>query len=214
MCLAKADTVPIATAIERWRANGPSRISHHGQECCRAAKKWLVSVDYSLLTDGDLASGTRWIRDRYTWGPSKWPLHWCEAIESRSLDCGALAALARELFAARGFTSLPAQLVQQFSEQDSNQWCKRWRDSSQPVNWILGDLAYHEACALLVQGNHVKIWDPTDSWWISPEQSIGYAATLAICVDVTDPSIADVLIWGSHHLRPNQWTIVARRQSG
>lgn len=199
----------IATAIERWKTQGPSYIADHEKKCCRAAKEWFLSMDHSLLPEGNLVSGPRWIRERYSWGPSEWPLHWCRAIESETLDCGGLAALAREVFVSRGIVSFPVQLIQQFSDQDTHQWHRTWMRGYRPANWIIGNLVYHEACAVIDQGNRIRIWDPTECWWIGSKQSVGYATTLAICVDVlSDSAPSAILTWGHHSLRPNFWTVI------
>src|SRR3712207_2487200 len=73
-----------------------SAIQHHGRPCCRLAREWVFATDFSQLNGESLLTGPRWIRHKYKWGPSKWPIHWCEAVEQKTLDCGALASLAHE----------------------------------------------------------------------------------------------------------------------
>lgn len=204
----------ITVAIARWKTKRPSYIADHEKKCCRIAKEWFLSMDRSLLPEGNLFSGPRWIRERYSWGPSEWPLYWCRATELKTLDCGGLAALTREAFADRGIVSFPVQLIQQFSDQDVHHWRRTWMHEHRPANWIISNLVYHEACAVIEQGNRIRIWDPTECWWIGSEQSVGYASTLAICVDVlSDFAAPTVLIWGRHSLRPNFWTNIVRDDS-
>src|SRR5574342_271092 len=83
--------------VARWKVQPPSQLVDHGHDCCRVARAWLVSLDYSLdsvLASADRFRGPGWIRDRYPWGPSRWPLSWCEVVVAEQLDCGALTALA------------------------------------------------------------------------------------------------------------------------
>ena len=80
-----------STPYERWTSQLPSHISsHRGGDCCSLALSWLRGMAASHADD---RTG-RWVRDHGQWGPSRWPLHWCEAAREEVLDCGALAALA------------------------------------------------------------------------------------------------------------------------
>ena len=31
---------------------------------------------------GDKLTGPRWMREHSKWGPSAWPIHWCEAVDA------------------------------------------------------------------------------------------------------------------------------------
>jgi hypothetical protein len=203
----------ITAGIERWRAQPPSQLLDHERDCCRMARAWFHSLDYSfdsVVASADRFRGPRWIRDRYPWGPSRWPLSWCEVVEAEELDCGALTALAREVFTTRGVLCWPAQLVQRFSMQDTQHWRTLWGSGPGLFEWTAGDLIYHEAAAVVVRDRSVKIWDPTHNWWIPPEQADGYGATLLVRVSVPDHAVGEgALGWGSHRLRPNAWEAVA-----
>jgi hypothetical protein len=202
--------------VERWMVQPPSQLLDHGRECCRVARAWFRSLDYSLdsvLASADRFRGPGWIRDRYPWGPSRWPLSWCGLVVAEHLDCGALTALAREVFTARGLICLPAQLIQRYSTQDTHQWRKRWGSGPGLFEWTAGQLIYHEAAAILVRDRVIKVWDPTHNWWIPPDQSDGYGATLAMRVNVAGSELAaDAFLWGSHRLRPNTWEEVGGRR--
>src|SRR3982750_4162909 len=78
------------TSYAAWEQLPYTRISHHGSACCEAARTWVLSMDYSLLNGSSPYTGPRWIRQRYEWGPTKHPIHWCEAVKEKTLDCGAL----------------------------------------------------------------------------------------------------------------------------
>ncbi|MEM1515720.1 MAG: hypothetical protein QXH24_06740 [Candidatus Bathyarchaeia archaeon] len=203
MYSAKANSTDIDVAIRKWSSTLPSRILTHENECCRIVKDWFISVDHSLfMINGSPFSGPTWIGEKYMWGPSKRPIYWCDLIKLRSLDCGALAALAQELFKARGVSTFPVQLIQQYSEQSIRHWRKKWGDL-RIKDWIVGTLAYHEACAIVTKGNNIKIWDPTDNCWILPQQPKGYEAVVAI--RIISQTILDELKWNSYTIKPNIW---------
>ncbi len=91
---AGCETAAPAAPYEVWKYFPHSHISHHGKPCCETAREWFLSMDYALLAGESPLTGPRWIRARYEWGPSAHPIHWCDAVKRKTLDCGALAALA------------------------------------------------------------------------------------------------------------------------
>lgn len=195
----------ISEAIKHFGQKEPSRILDHSKECCTIAREWFVALDKSFLAGGSILSGPRWIRLRWSWGPVKWPLYWCQIPTLRALDCGALAALARIAFGSRGLVTFPVQLIQRFSAQDAYHWSKKWQIVSRSPDWISGDLVYHEACAVIVQESQVKVWDPTDSCWISPSKAVGYGATVAACFHLQGPSLSMLISWEDIVIYPNVW---------
>lgn len=212
--LSETDFVDVRAAIEQWQHFPASTISHHGQRCCRIAREWLFSTDYSQLNGENILSGPRWLRQKFTWGPSPWPISWCEAVERKTLDCGALAALTHELFAARGVQSFPAQFIQQYSENATRQWCSKWDACATPVHWIRESLIYHEGCAVVMQGDEIKLWDPSAGWWVNQRQFGGYGGVLAIRLFADE--LAECprnLVWGRHHVIPNQWQRIETAQA-
>lgn len=208
--VSKGDFIDDGAAIEIWQRLPASVISHHGSQCCQVAREWILSMDYSQLNAADVLTGPRWLRQKYTWGPSSWPIHWCEAVERKTLDCGALAAMAQEVFAARGIRSFPVQLIQQYTEDATRHWCKRWESDESSMHWIRQNLIYHEACAVVARDDEMKIWDSSAGWWIKPEQSGGYGGLIALRVLATraDPSVN--FKWGAHRIVPNQWQKIAK----
>jgi hypothetical protein len=199
-------------AIERWQDFPASYMSHHGEQCCNIAREWFLSTDYSQLNAGTKLAGPRWLRVKYIWGPSAWPLHWCEAVEQKTLDCGALAALAHEAFIARGVESYPAQLIQQYTDENANHWSQSWDEALVSVNWIKEDLIYHEACAVVGRDNEIRIWDPTASWWVNPKQFGGYGGVLALRVFVSNGS-SRIFKWGAQSITPNQWQKIEKARA-
>jgi hypothetical protein len=207
----ETDFVDASAAMGRWQNCAASVISHHGQACCRVAREWILSMDFSQLNAGNPLTGPRWLRQKYNWGPSRWPIHWCEAAGKKTLDCGALAALAHEIFSARGVTSFPVQLIQQYSEVAARHWHKEWNGDEIPVHWIMDDLIYHEGCAVALRHNEIRIWDPTASWWVNPKQFGGYGGVLALRLfspQAAAPQTA--LNWGAHRIIPNRWQKIER----
>jgi hypothetical protein len=196
--------------MQGWQHLPASVISHHGGQCCRVAREWVLSMDYSQLNAGDSLMGPRWLRQKYNWGPSSWPIHWCEAVEQKALDCGALAAMSQEVFVSRGIRSYPAQLIQQYTEVATRQWCKRWVDGESSTHWIKQDLIYHEACAVVVRDNEIKIWDPSAGWWTKPEESRGYGGLLAVRVFAAQAQPLINFRLGKHDIAPNVWQKIER----
>ena len=87
-----------------WQAATPSTLIDHGA-CCARARDWLVATSRSMdfaSTDGFMLSAPRWLTHRFGWGPTRWPISWCEAVRQKTIDCGIFAAFAREIFSAKG----------------------------------------------------------------------------------------------------------------
>jgi len=197
---AKAEEV-----YKKWEAWHPSFISHHGNMCCETSREWITAMDFSELNGGDLLTGPRWLRQKYKWGFSTFPIFWCEAVRKDTLDCGALAALAHEIYINRGVSSIRVQLVQKFSKDSTRQWTSNWHDGNTPLNWVNDDLIYHEGCAVILPENEIKIWDASAGWWVDPKQRNGYGSVMA--VKLTAPANrSDIsLSWGTHRLAVNCW---------
>lgn len=195
----------VAAAIGRWQHSPASSISHHGEQCCRIAREWVLAMDRSQLNGAPSLTGPRWLRQKYKWGPSRWPIHWCEAVGKKTLDCGALAALAHEVFLARGVKSYPAQFIQQFSDRDTCHWQRNWDGEQCSANWIEDELIYHEGCAVVVSGQEIKFWDSTASWWFNPRHVGNYHGLLAVRLFAPPAESHEDFRWGLHTVAPNQW---------
>jgi hypothetical protein len=191
-------------ATEAWENFPPSELSDHRQPCCCIAREWLHAMDASHTPASDPLSGPRWIRQRVTWGPSLWPLYWCQAVKAKTLDCGALAVLAKEVFCARGLKCHTAQFIQQYTKNDSSHWYRSWERAQAEVHWIQEDLAYHEAVAVVLEREEIRIWDPTAGWWVDPKQVTGYSGVLAARI-VTQNEAPRHFTWASHRIAPNLW---------
>jgi hypothetical protein len=204
------DFAGVSAAMQGWQHLPASVIWHHGGPCCHIAREWVLSTDYSQLNASNPLTGPRWLRHKYNWGPSSWPIHWCEAVEQKTLDCGALAAMAQEVFAARGVKSYPAQLIQQYTEDAARQWRKRWGNDEISMHWIKEDLIYHEGCAVVVRDDEIKMWDPSAGWWINPTHLGGYGGLLAVRVIDARAGLPVSLQWATHTIVANRWQQIER----
>jgi hypothetical protein len=195
-----ADRLP----SDQWQDFPYSALSHHGAACCDIAREWVLSMDFAQLNGADVASGPRWLRARYKWGPSEWPMHWCDVVRRKTIDCGAHAALSREAFRARGLTAFPAQLVQRYTEDATGQWREKWGREQVSCHWLDGEHIYHEATALQVGTSDVKIWDASSASWLdAPQSGAGYGTVVAVRFFADDG--AGTLNWGDRALTPNVW---------
>jgi hypothetical protein len=202
--------IDASAAVEKWRHFPASAIMHHGKPCCRLAREWIFSTDYAQLNGEHPLTGPRWIRRQYKWGPSRWPLNWCEAVERKTLDCGALASMAHEVFTARGVRSYPAQFVQEYSADSTHHWQKQWDGDEVSTHWIKGELIYHEGCAVAVRDNEIRLWDPSAGWWVNPRQVGGYGSVRALRVFAPQADSPATFNWGTYRIAPNQWQTIEK----
>jgi hypothetical protein len=198
----------VDAGIQNWEHFPASYMSHHGAACCETAREWIVGMDFSQLHGGNPLTGPRWLRNNFKWGPSKWPMHWCEAVREKTLDCGALGALSHQLFLARGVRSFAAQLILEFNDASTRHWRETWSKENVCAHWISEGLIYHEGCAVAVHGNEIKVWDSTATWWVNPKQFGGYAGLVAL--RIFDPGSSESFTWGKHVLPANTWTKIER----
>lgn len=188
----------------KWTDWPTSSLSHHGRACCDVAREWVLGMDLSQLGQAPPISGPRWLRQRYPWGPSPWPMHWCEAVARKRLDCGAHAAISHEIFKSRGVTSFPAQFVQQFSSDATRHWAHKWAEEAISPEWLDDNLIYHEGCAVLDDKGEARLWDASAGWWIDPRSTGGYGSLLAVRIFDPSGTYAE-LDWGGRRLPVNQW---------
>jgi hypothetical protein len=191
----------------RWQNFPVSWLSHHGAPCCETARQWIVAMDFAQLNGGDRMSGPRWMRQKYEWGPSPWPMHWCELVERDVIDCGAHSALAHEAFCARGVTAFRAQFIQRYSDDAQGQWRSRWGADQVSDHWLGDDsVIYHEGNAILVGEDEVKFWDSSASCWLNPRHLSGYGSLAAARLFAEGSwGGGDGLRWGEHRIKPNVW---------
>lgn len=199
---------PGASPGGKWESFPNSYISHHGASCCDIAHEWLIAFDFAQLNGGDILSGPRWMREHSTWGPSAWPIHWCEAVDAKIVDCGVHAAIAHEAFVARGVQAFRAQFIQRYSGDAAASWRQNWGKQGVSDHWIDGDAIYHEGNAVLVGKDTIKLWDGSAGWWINPRGSDGYGSLAAVRIEATMEGFEDGLRWGERRLKLNRWVAV------
>jgi hypothetical protein len=204
----RGEVVPITGPGGKWRTFPNSQISHHGAPCCDIAYEWLIAFDYAQLNGGDMLSGPRWMREHSAWGPTVWPIHWCEAVDAKVVDCGVHAAIAHEVFIARGVTAFRAQFVQRYGGDTVACWRRNWEEKDASAHWIDGDLIYHEGNAVLVRDNTVKLWDGSAGCWINPRGDGGYGSLAAVRIESAAHDAAHQFAWGERWLAANQWVAV------
>ena len=200
----EGETAAAALPSDRWQDFPFSSLSHHGAACCEVAREWVIANDFAQLNGGDRLTGPRWMRAKYEWGPSSWPMHWCEVVDRKIIDCGAHSALAHEAFVARGLTAYRAQFIQRYSPEATSQWRRKWGAEQVSEHWITDDLIYHEGNALLVAEGEVKLWDGSAGWWLNPRQTGGYGSVVAVRI-FADGAGAMPLRWGEHRIVANRW---------
>jgi hypothetical protein len=192
--------------VNRWEDFPYSRLSHHGTACCELAREWVIAMDFAQLGGANLVSGPLWLRIRFKWGPSSWPMHWCEVVERDTLDCGAHAALACTAFTARGLAAFPVQLVQTYSAEAGEHWHDIWAAENVSCHWLDGDHIYHEATGVVTGANELGIWDGSTGSWVNALQSGGgYGSLVALRVLCGQAAGQADLSWGSRTIKTNRW---------
>jgi hypothetical protein len=190
-------------ASDPWERFPISEISHHGAACCELAREWVSAMDFAQLNGANIASGPRWLRARYQWGPSAWPADWCELVGEKVIDCGAHSALAQEVFNSRGLTAFRAQFVQRYDDEAIRQWRQKWTEEHVSDHWLSEDAIYHEGNAVLTSDGEIKLWDGSAGSWMNPRQGGGYGSIVA--VRIFAPSRTDAFRWGDYSIVPNRW---------
>ncbi len=189
--------------------NTPSTISDHDKPCCRGALAWLRGVDASNSYRDAHWHPPLWLRKEYGWGSVRWPLYWCGLPEKERLDCGALAAVAVELFRSRGQRVTPVQLALRYPSHATEQWSRMWEREGESAGWISDGICYHEACGVM-EGGRMLMWDPTENRWLDPPLSANdaFGSVMALKVHDSTAGVPTELHWGGISLRPGEWQSV------
>ncbi len=185
------------------RNNCPKVQSHVGKDCCKNARNWLVamarSFDFSV-TDGARLAGPGWLKTYYEWGPSAWPVHWCEAVSLPVIDCGLFRAFANLIFAAKGIECFDAQVLRLQQPSSTSHWQKRWDGAANSLPWVSKNFVYHEICAVKTSEGHCELYDPTDGVWLDADITKGHNGHFAVRVESSE-----VLQWQKQTLGGFQW---------
>ena len=193
----------------------PSLISNHEAVCCRTALAWFRGIDATFSYMGTDWHPPKWLRRKYDWGPVPWPLFWCSVAAAQRLDCGALAALAVQLYRFRGQPVTPAQLILRYPIHATEQWSRMWEREDLDSSWIVDNLCYHEACAVL-DGSRLTMWDPTESRWLEPPGSPkeGFAAVVAVRIFKQPGLQGTVFDWEGVPVTCGIWNTLAQSAHG
>ena len=198
-----AETTPDEWAP--WADWTPSALSMHTGECCTIARAWFLAMTRSLWRGH---GGPTWIANRYPWGPSQWPLYWCEAVQAEELDCGAHAVLTIEAFRDRGIRVVPVQLVQRQERHNLGHFHERWEEGGGSPAWAGEGAAYHEAVATIADGR-IEVWDATVNAWLSPEHVQGVRSIAGVRIGGTSLT-GEVASWRGLEVPLGEWVCPAR----
>lgn len=186
-----------------WETKATSSLIHHRRECCDNARSWLLcmskSFEFSNTNTQKIIAPT-WLNSFYKWGPSKWPIPWCEVVKNKTIDCGVFAAFAKEIFEFSGFEAYSGQVIQHYSQQSLYQIKQNWEAAGYKPKWLTDSCVYHEVCAIRISHDEVKIYDPTDALWLDPDKNSGNGAVLSLRLELPMS-----MRWGQHSLAQDQW---------
>lgn len=150
-----------------------------------------------------------WLSQKYEWGPSLWPMSWCELMKEETIDCGVFAVLAREIYRAQGHSAHAAQCLLNYNQVCTGHWKDLWKDRMPTLdgkrefkgfNWIGHTVVYHEVCLLEMPDQTAKVYDATFNQWYEPEGRLGFAGLLAVRSECPR-----LLRWGNKTLSCGEW---------
>src|SRR5262249_43282083 len=139
-----------------------STLTDHGP-CCARARAWLIAMARShdfASTDGLTFAAPRWLTKRWSWGPTCWPIAWCEAIKATTIDCAVFGAFALAIFRAKGLETYPGQVLCSYAEESTAHWHHKWASLPGAFDWGGRRVVCHEICVVRVNGNQARVYDP------------------------------------------------------
>jgi hypothetical protein len=199
----------INEAIAKFSPMRPSGIGSHSGRCCQVAREWFRAQS---LAQHELSSlPAPWMRERWNWGPLERPIHWCDILKQKTIDCAALASLTLEALHAVGTAALPVQILEAYDDQIVQNWEFHWQNHGGGY-WTHRRLVYHEVVAVETsKPGHIRIWDPTEECYCEQRPNNGHGALVAVRVLADDDCAGNpnrVLTWRQTRLRPNAWQIL------
>jgi hypothetical protein len=193
----------------RWIEHPSSEIIHHDSHCCEEAKLWFMAYAQSMQI-GSLSqfqlNAPFWLIDLFKWGPSKWPISWCEVVREKVVDCGVFSALAREVFKAQGHEVHPAQALLSYNKTCTNHWKELWKagfedGKKKSFPWIGDEIVYHEILVLEKDDGSGRFYDSTFGQWYEPGARTGFGALLAVRSECPR-----ILQWGNKQISCGEWS--------
>jgi hypothetical protein len=201
--------VPLATHREDFYAGTrSSQLVEHGK-CCRLAKKWLLNTHRSLSFNRTQTSeiiAPTWLPNHFKWGPTQWPLGWCEAIQRREIDCGVFAAFAELIFQDVNLEVYRGQILLDQPRTMTEQWSANWSHIPMSFPWFGACEVYHEVVAVTTNGHDIRVYDPTEAVWVGPRLGFGFNKTIGISID--SPQVFD---WGAYEVGLGKWLRLERK---
>lgn len=198
--------------LRRWLEHPACAILHHEAACCDRARLWFLafarSMEIGALSQYALRAPV-WLSQQFKWGPSEWPIAWCQVVKRKTVDCGVFAALAREVFVAQGHSAHPAQAILAYNRDCTRHWKELWKITEEDVDaektfpWIGEELVYHEICALEMPDGEARLYDSTWGTWLHPSRRHGHGALLAVRTECPR-----LLRWGGRELSCGEWVSV------
>ena len=198
--------------FDRWVEHPTSCILHHHRPCCDQARLWFLAYARSMeiwtLAQFKVKAPT-WLSKIFTWGPSPWPISWCEVMTAPTIDCGVFAALAREVFSAQGQVAYAAQGILSYNETCTQHWKDLWQEGciledgkkiEDSFPWIGTELVYHELCVLEMPGHQARVFDSTFGMWHESHQRLGFGSLLALRTECPR-----LLNWGNKTISYGEW---------
>lgn len=129
-----------------------SEISHHRSRCCEDAHEWLVGT---YASKARTHAGSGWtssllaLIEDFEWGPTQWPIHWCELMKVETIDCGVFSALARSILCRLGIPAYPAQVIHRKTEASVPHIRGIWKEAQSADDFFAGSsYSYHELCLI------------------------------------------------------------------
>lgn len=194
----------------QWMEHPCSSILLHDDRCCEEARLWFLayarSMEMGSLSQFQLKAPT-WLSQLFTWGPTQWPIAWCQLVKEKVIDCGVFAALAREVFKAQGYEVHPAQALLSYNETCTNHWKDLWKTErmreGEVFPWIGTHVVYHELCVLEMPHSVARVYDSTWGNWYERQQRVGFGALLALRTECPR-----LLSWGDKMMSCGEWISV------
>ena len=204
----------------KWIEHTASEITHHDGDCCRQARAWILGMAQSMENASLCESGIRvphWLSDHFEWGPSEWPISWCELVRLDIIDCGVFSALVREIFQEQGVSAHPGQVVIHYGETCTSHWRGLWDEGAHKLTslssarrderyfpWVGKNLVYHEICVVESEPGVARLYDSTWGNWYHSDIRNGFGSIVAVRTQAPQE-----LIWGDRTLRSGEWTVMA-----
>ncbi len=203
--------MPLAAVKEgnftRWMEHPTSSILHHDRSCCEEARLWFLSYARTMEIGSPSEQNIRapsWLSKLFKWGPSQWPISWCDVVKEKMVDCGVFAALAREIFAAQGHQVHPAQALLHYNSECTSHWKDLWQEASKTKRdlfpWVGTEIVYHELCVLEMPDQRARVYDSTWGFWHVPYRRNGFGGLLAFRTECPR-----LLRWGDKTISCGEW---------